>query len=377
MDAIKRQCISDVPLGTFLSGGIDSSLITALIKKNYDKKIKTFSIGFNHQTFNEATHSKEIAKFLSTDHHELYINSKDALKIVPSLSEIYDEPFSDASQIPTLILSKFAKQKITVALTGDGGDELFGGYNRHIYGPNIFKKYSKTPDYLKKSLRIFVDNIPQSFLNSISSISNIPDLKEKIYKILNAIEAKNFLEFYLKLLSGENEKTDSVGLTHLRSQLVFNKKISLNEQLMLWDLLYYLPNSVLVKVDRAAMANSLETRSPFLDHNVIEHSLNLPSNFKVKGKISKWALKKILYNHIPRKYFERPKSGFTIPIKAWLEGSLNEWSNDILDISKIKKQGYLDDYHINLIKLFKAKNVKIDYYKLWNILTFQSWLNKR
>ena len=379
--AIEDQLNSDVPLGVFLSGGIDSSLITSIAQNISSKKINSFSIGFEEKGFNEASFSREISKYLNTDHNELIVTSNDALKIIPMLSNIYDEPFSDSSQIPTIILSKFAKQKVTVALTGDGGDEIFGGYNRHVYGALFYNRFQKLPKKIQFVLNLFLKNIPDFFYTLISSLSGISETKEKAQKIINSFNAKSLLELYLSLISYNLSISNDMHISDANHDFSANleiiKSLSDQEQLMFWDLIFYLPNNILTKIDRASMAFSLETRAPFLDHQVVEYGLNLGINYKIKKNKNKWILKEILKQYIPNKYFDRPKAGFTIPLKLWIDGPLKDWTLDLLNPAKIKREGFLNQASLENIQKQHSTGKVNWQYQLWNILIFQSWLSSQ
>ena len=379
--AIEDQLNSDVPLGVFLSGGIDPSLITSIAQNISSKKINSFSIGFEEKGFNEASFSREISKYLNTDHNELIVTSNDALKIIPMLSNIYDEPFSDSSQIPTIILSKFAKQKVTVALTGDGGDEIFGGYNRHVYGALFYNRFQKLPKKIQFVLNLFLKNIPDFFYTLISSLSGISETKEKAQKIINSFNAKSLLELYLSLISYNLSISNDMHISDANHDFSANleiiKSLSDQEQLMFWDLIFYLPNNILTKIDRASMAFSLETRAPFLDHQVVEYGLNLGINYKIKKNKNKWILKEILKQYIPNKYFDRPKAGFTIPLKLWIDGPLKDWTLDLLNPAKIKREGFLNQASLENIQKQHSTGKVNWQYQLWNILIFQSWLSSQ
>lgn len=379
--SIKNQLISDVPLGVFLSGGIDSSLIASLAQSISINKVDSFSIGFEEKEFNEAKYSRNISKYLNTNHNELVVTSKDALKIIPNISYIYDEPFSDPSQIPTIILSKFAKQKITAVLTGDGGDEIFGGYNRHMYGPQIFNRFIKLPKTVQKVIKFFLKKMPDFFYSFLSSVTGISETKEKAQKILNAFNAKTLLDLYIRLISSTPSANSKIVYFNqndedFTSNFEIIGSLTDEEQLMFWDLIFYLPNNVLTKVDRASMSCSLEARAPFLDHSIIEYGLNLDKKYKIQKGVNKWILKKILGNYVPLKYFNRPKSGFTIPLKLWLKGPLKEWANNLLNEKRIRNEGFLNYKVVDKILREHQSGKTNSQYQLWNILMFQSWLER-
>ncbi len=384
--SVNYQKISDVPIGTFLSGGIDSTLITSLMQNNTSTKVKTFTIGYNDKSYDESLYAKKIANHLGTEHSEWIVNEDEVVKYIPKMSKFYDEPFADSSQVPTYLISKFARQKVKVSLTGDAGDELFGGYNRYIYAPKILK-FNKSPFILKKIIyNLILFGRPNQW-NKISNIINkfLPSkykfltLTEKLYKISDLIKLNSEYEIYDSLTS--IWKTNSpilVQKTNIEenSENNFYKNgKSFEERMMQTDLNNYLIDDILVKVDRAAMANSLETRIPFLNNELVDFALTLPISMKInnQGK-SKTLLRDILYKYVPQKLIERPKAGFGIPIDSWLRGSLREWTNDLINKKKIKDQNYLNFDLINSEWQQHLSGKKNNQHKLWNILMFQSWL---
>ncbi len=325
-NSIKSQLISDVPVGAFLSGGIDSSIVSTLMQKNLSTKIETFTIGFDNRDYDESIYAKKIANHLGTDHNELILNQKETLNIIPSLANVYDEPFADSSQIPTILISKFAKQKITVALTGDGGDELFGGYNRYIFSKNFWQLMSNFPFLLRRGFAHSLDIFPVELLNKFSFIFNVfakskvSFFGDKVSKFSHKMKfVKNIDDLFLSLLSTYQNPTSLVLNSIDESKKIFKEKNELNytnyESFMMFiDSQSYLPDDILCKVDRAAMSVSLETRVPFLDQNVVEHSWRIPTKMKIKNNEGKWILKQILSKYVPRDLTERPKMGFGIPL---------------------------------------------------------------
>ena len=387
---VAKQMISDVPLGSFLSGGIDSSTITALMQENSIKKIQSFTIGFDDFNYNEAIHAKKIANSIGTDHNELYLSSKDAINVIPNLSSVYDEPFADSSQIPTYLVSKMAKNKITVALTGDGGDELFGGYNRYVLGKRMWAKISHFPYGIRKIFSKLISSVsPESYnlffnnffkLLPISSTYN--NLGDKLHKGSRVMLAKNSEELYEYFISHWMDVNEVVRNRNNRSltNISFNKEIDSNDlifKMMLTDLTAYLPDDILCKVDRAAMANSLETRLPMLDHNVVELALQIPMNLKLKNKVGKWILREILYKYVPKDLVERPKMGFGIPLGSWLRGPLKDWAGDLLSQNTIKNQNYLEYGPIDQCWKEHLSGKHNWSTSLWSILMFQEWLSNQ
>ena len=386
--SIKSQLISDVPFGAFLSGGIDSSLVSALMQKDLSTKIQTFTIGFDNKSYDESLYAKKIANHLGTDHNELILNQKETLNIIPSLSTVYDEPFADSSQIPTILISKFAKQKITVALTGDGGDELFGGYNRYIFSKKFWKLMSFFPFILRKGFAHSLDLFPVEFLNKFNLIFNILSKSkvsffgDKVSKFSHKMKfVKNIDDLFLSLLSTYQNTSSLVLNSNDKSMQIFNEKNQLNfesyETFMMYiDSQSYLPDDILCKVDRAAMSVSLETRVPFLDPKVVEHSWRIPVNMKIRNNEGKWILKQILNKYVPRDLTERPKMGFGIPLGDWLRDKLKDWAEYHLEENKLKNQGYFN--YVKVRKLWHDhQSKKRDWSSiLWPILIFQSWLEE-
>lgn len=360
------QMEADVPVGAFLSGGVDSSVVAALMQAQSDKPIKTFAIGFDEPGYNEAEYAKAVAEHLGTDHTELYITAQDALDVIPQLAKIYCEPFADSSQIPTFLASRLAQQHVTVALSGDAGDELFGGYNTYQFVPKIWKKLEKIP-------------LP---LRSISGylLSKLP-LPEKVAKLVDVLSAKDQADFYSLLVSHWKNAEDLViGAnkvpTLLSEPTKWPKVDTLEEWMMAIDAQQYMVDDVLVKVDRAAMANSLEVRVPMLDHRVVEFAWQLPLGMKIRNGTGKWALREVLYRYVPRELIERPKKGFSIPLGEWLRGPLKEWAEPLLSEQRLQEEGYFKPKEIRKVWNEHLQEQTNHSGKLWSILMFQSWLDQ-
>lgn len=377
-DVIKDQMMADVPLGCFLSGGVDSSTIAALMQAQSHKPIKTFSIGFEQPEYDEAIFAKSVADHLGTDHTELYVSDRDALNVIPSLSEIYDEPFSDSSQIPTYLVCKLAKEQVTIALSGDAGDELFAGYTRYLLTGNVISKISKIPAFMREPLARLSNLTTPKMLAMLNSIFKLPiaNFSDKTYKLASLLRAKSFDEFYLALTAHWLNYSQLVIGCELNSSLWYKAHADMNdiEAMQYIDMRGYLPDDILVKVDRAAMANSLETRVPFLNHRIIEFASSLPLEYKINNGVSKYTLRQVLYKYVPQSLIERPKKGFGIPIHQWLRGELREWTHDLLDSTTLTRQGY---FNVPLVQqklkdhmLGRADNG----YYLWDVLMFQQWL---
>lgn len=386
--SVQSRCISDVPLGIFLSGGIDSSLITSLAQECSKQPVKTFTIGFHEKYFNnEAPYAKDIAHHLGTDHTEFYVTERDAYEIIPRLPVLYDEPFADSSQIPTHLLSMLARKTVTVCLSGDGGDELFGGYNRYIWLDKIYRKFACCPQILWYLLA----GIKEEWLDAANRVvfkrlplgMQIASLGHKINKISRAFQhTKTSADFYQNICSTINNPLDFL---LDKEGLVLDNKISNNDWernndfvhwMMLMDTTSYLPGDILTKVDRAAMGASLEVRAPFLDPEVFYYAWGLPLDYKVRGKCSKYILKKLLYRYVPQQLMERPKVGFGVPIGQWLKGPLHGWVSDLLDMVKLQQQGFFNAQAVHKCWQQHLTGSHDWTYLLWNFLVFQAWLGE-
>jgi asparagine synthase (glutamine-hydrolysing) len=376
--SISLRTIADVPLGAFLSGGIDSSLVTALMQENSDTPIHTFTIGFGEQQFNEAPHAKAIASHLGTHHTELYVTNSEAQDVIAKLSHLYDEPFADSSQIPTYLVSQLARQSVTVCLSGDGGDELFGGYNRYTWGAALYENAHRLPSFFRNSIAKLLNDIHNRFPPSVESSA----FRNKIGKASKALSAADSLtRFYTSLTSVIKNPNDLVleggsGYPIASIHELTQRKGESASWMMMADILTYLPGDILTKVDRASMGNSLEARTPFLDPDLFELAWTLPPHLKILGKKGKIALRKVLYKYVPEQLVERPKTGFGVPIGEWLLGPLKEWAEELLSESRIKEQGYLN---VQMVKDYweehctKRRNRT---HEIWNILMFQAWLQE-
>lgn len=375
--AIQQQMSADVPVGAFLSGGIDSSTIVALMQQQSIRPIKTFTIGFDDHAYNEAEQAKAIAKHLQTEHTELYLSPEQTTAIISDLPNFYDEPFADSSQIPTYIVAKLTRQHVTVSLSGDGGDELFAGYNRYTWLNMLWKKLSYLPKPARKLLaKIIMFWPPRSwdklfiFLNTfLPNSMQQRNPGEKLYKLAALCDAESPYAIYNMLLTHWSADT-KVLLPDLSKDL---NSASLTTTMMYSDSMRYLPDDILVKVDRAAMAVSLETRMPFLDHRVIEFAWSLPIDLKIRNGKNKWILREVLNRHVPPALFERPKMGFGIPIDQLLRGPLKEWAQDLLTSSMLSKHNLLDSKLIQKRWSEHLSGAGNWQYHLWDVLVFQSW----
>ena len=382
MDAVGKRMIADVPLGCFLSGGIDSSLVTALMQAQSNKPINSFSIGFHEQGYDEAQYSKAIAHHLGTHHTELYVNDKQAQDVISRLPEIYDEPFSDSSQIPTYLISAMTKEHVTVALSGDGGDEVFAGYNRYFQVNNLEFLFKYFPLWGKKITAKMIKRISPHYWDEIFKL--VPQqyrpsqAGEKMHKLANILPL-DYQSFYKNMISHWQEP-DGIIINGKEKPALFND-LSLitgfpnNIDFMQYaDTLTYLPDDILTKVDRASMAVSLEARVPLLDHRVVEFAWRLPQTMKIRGRNGKWILKALLKDFVPPKLYERPKMGFGIPLDKWLRGSLRDWAESLLSPAIFNEFGLLASEPI-LQKWQEHQNGTHNWqYLLWDVLMLHSWL---
>lgn len=384
-DAIRLQSIADVPLGAFLSGGVDSSMIVSLMQSETVTPVKTFTIGFSESDHNEAIYAKEISRHLGTEHTELYLSPNDALEVIPRLPDLYDEPFADSSQIPTFVVSQMAKQHVTVALSGDAGDELFGGYNRYLWSRRLWDKFSWLPFAARHALGRLMLSQPTYRIDSMANwllrlvrhegVSLAGDKVHKVAQIL--LQARDMDDLYRSVISTWKSPVPVLNTTNgdLFSRLSDMPDFSSPEERMMYlDSMSYLPDDILCKVDRAAMDVSLETRVPFLDHRVVEYAWQLPLSMKIKDGQGKWLLRQLLYKHVPRALIERPKQGFGIPLAEWLRGPLRDWAEALLDEQRLKQEGYFDSDAIRY-KWREHLSGKGNWqHHLWSVLMFQAWL---
>ena len=373
-DAIEKRSISDVPLGAFLSGGYDSSLIVALMQKNSESKVNTFSIGFHEDKFNEAQYAKQVAKILGTNHTEFYLNSKDAMNIIPSMSEYYDEPFADPSQIPTFLVSKMAREKVTVCLSGDAGDELFGGYNRYNLLPKRWEEIQKYPRFISNSVDSLLDKTNLPFSSSIG---------KKITRLSKILKAKDRYQFYLESISEINNPSSLLINKKASKSFFSDPNVLLNldsfkEEMMYLDLRTFVLDDILVKIDRASMANSLEVRTPFLDHRLVNFAFSLPVAFKINTDMKKKILQDTFRDELPEAIYRRPKHGFEVPLLNWFRNELrSKIEDDLLADDFIEEQGIFNVTAIRELKkqLFSSNPEDVQA-TIWALIVFNTWWKK-
>ncbi|UVT16858.1 MAG: asparagine synthase (glutamine-hydrolyzing) [Nitrospira sp.] len=387
--AIGGQMLADVPLGALLSGGVDSSTVVALMQAQSSRPIKTFSIGFLEDEYNEAPRAKAIAAHLGTEHTELYVGPADALAVIPLLPSMYDEPFADPSAIPTHLVAQLARRSVTVALSGDGGDELFGGYNRYFWGRLIWRRIARLPRSMRAMMARAMtvlspdqwDRYGRILRPGLPASLRIPTLGDKIRKFAEIVDVDSRTELYRRLVSQDREPASLVlgaQEEHIWADGQARQlgKQDFSEEMMFHDLVGYLTDDLLAKVDRAAMAISLETRMPLLDHRVVEFAWTLPVSMKIRTeREGKWLLRQVLYRHVPKQLVERPKMGFALPLDSWLRSSLRDWAEALLDESRLRREGYLDPVPIRAKWREHLSGRRNWQYWLWNVLMFQSWLS--
>ncbi len=376
--AVKEQMIADVPVGVLLSGGIDSSLITFLMQKHSSKPINSFTVSFEEKEYNEANYAKNISKFLGTNHNDLRVQPEDALDIIPNLPEFYDEPFGDSSQIPTSLICKLTRQHVKVCLTGDAGDEFFGGYNRYFWVNLIWKHFGWIPVSFRSPLFKVLKFIPAVYWNKILNL-NINNIGDKIHKFSEVISAKNKTNLYHNLITQWRENLPLEGYEESFNNYFFENTIAHNksfvERMMIMDTQTYLPDDILVKLDRAAMSSSLETRVPFLDERVMKFAWQIPLDQKINKGQGKIILKKFLQKFLPNEFVNRPKQGFAVPIEIWLRTCLRDWAEDLLSEKSLSESGMISFAPIR--KLWSEHLNGVNHQSaLWNVLMFQSWYKK-
>lgn len=386
--AVREQMLSDVPLGAFLSGGVDSSVIVALMQSQSMAPVKTFSMGFTDPAYDESKYARDVAQHLGTEHTEWIVSPEEALAVIPHLPKMYDEPFADVSAIPTCILSRVAREKVAVSLSGDAGDELFAGYNRYLGAAKTWQKISKVPRGARQIFSSAVlaleptswDTFANKLNHCVPRQMQYKAVGSKLHRLAKAAQARNPSEFYEYLTAkwrNPQEVLRQGRLPGARGAKFLTQQGGMSlEAMMLADTVQYLPDDILVKVDRASMAVSLETRVPMLDHRLVEFAWSLPMSMKVHAGTGKWILKEVLKQYVPEGLIDRPKMGFDVPIDRWLRGPLRDWAEALLDERMLEQQGFFDAKLVRTLWEAHASGKKSYHHELWPILMFQAWHNE-
>ncbi len=386
-DSVKLRMVADVPLGAFLSGGIDSSTVVALMQAQNGSPVKTFSIGHQQIGYNEAAHASAVAWHLGTAHTELFITPKEAIDVIPHISKLYDEPFADSSQIPTYLVSRLAREDVTVSLSGDGGDEIFGGYNRYVWGPKVWRQINWLPGAIRKigaaALNALSPEVWESVFQKLGRKlpKKLTHPGDKLQKLAEVLALDDPGKLYLALVSHWKDPAalvlgGSEPLTPAAEPLYSHNLAHFTQQMIYLDTVTYLPDDILVKLDRASMAVSLGARAPLLDHRLVEFAWQLPLSWKIRNGQSKWLLRQVLRKYLPDNLTNRAKMGFAIPLHDWLRGPLRDWSESLLDERRLRSEGFLDPHPI-LQKWKEHISGRRNWqYPLWGVLMFESWLEE-
>lgn len=381
-EAVSGQMVADVPLGAFLSGGVDSSTVVALMQAQSTKPVKTFAIGFHDIAYNEVEYARAVAKHLGTDHTELYVTPEQAMDIIPYLPSLYDEPFADSSQIPTYLLAKLTRKYVTVSLSGDGGDEVFCGYNRHVQLSRIWRIIKNVPKPLRRSLATLLCVPPASWSDTILRQKKTGVLADQVQKLSSILGMDDPEQMYLRLTYFW-EKPASLVLNSSEPCTILSERDrwpalpSFLDRLLYLESATSLPDDMLVKVDRASMGVSLEMRVPLLDHRIVEFSWRLPLSMKLRNGVGKWVLRQLLYQYVPQTLIERPKAGFGMPIDVWLKGPLRDWAEGFLNEDRLEREGYLNPDIVKSHWVEHLKGRRKWQQHLWGILMFQAWLESQ
>lgn len=385
LDAVGQQMISDVPLGAFLSGGIDSSVVVSLMQHLSDDPVHTFSIGFHEARYNEAEHARAVARHLGTDHTDLYVDEKTLLDVVPLLPQMYDEPHADSSQIPTYLVSKLAREHVTVALSGDGGDELFSGYDRYGQGAAVMRRFGWLPLPLRRTIATMLRSVPTgAYDRLLDPIRPTPQGKEhngqRVHRLANYLNYESIEDLHKKMVTfwrfPEVAVPGAVPIPTVLDQPPDRGSLTDIERMMQIDMLSFMVDDILAKVDRATMAVSLESRAPLLDHRVVEFAWDLPLEYKQRDGVGKWALRRVLDRHVPRELIDRPKMGFEVPIGLWLRGPLKDWAGDLLTPDRLNRDGWFNAGEIDRIWNEHVTGKANWGMQLWPVVTFQAWLQQ-
>lgn len=381
IDAVGKRMMADVPIGAFLSGGIDSTTVVALMKAANAGSVKTFSIGFERAAFNEAPHAAAIARHLGTEHTELMVTPRQALDVVPKLAEMFDEPFADSSQIPTYLVSAMTRKHVTVALSGDGGDELFSGYNRYQLTQRFWRILSLAPLSMRQALAAGLTSVKPEHWDGVFSVLPTklypPHPGDKLHKVASVLRLQNANDIYRRLVGHWDPSGVVPGVSETRG-VMWDETVTadfpnLLDRMQFLDLVTYLPDDILTKVDRASMAVGLEARVPLLDHRVVELAWRIPQSAKIRGGVTKWLLRQVLYRHVPKALVERPKMGFGIPLGEWLRGPLREWAETLLSEERLKEAEFFD---VGLVRRYWNEHTSGQrnwQYLLWDVLMFEAW----
>lgn len=378
---VEQEMVADVPLGAFLSGGIDSSLIVGVMQALSAQPVRTFTIGFHERGYDEAQHAKAVARHLGTDHTELYVTPDQARQVIPKLPSIYDEPFADPSQIPTYLVSELARRSVVVSLSGDGGDELFGGYNRYFHGARIWRRIGALPPALRHAGAVAARSVTPRTWDRISAGMKWMTPRryhfgapgDKIHKLADVLTAEGPTELYTRLTSHWRDARAVVRGAGANELMASHPEMDFISRMMYIDTLGYLPDDILVKVDRASMAVSLESRAPFLHHEIVEFAWRLPLNLKVRGNTGKWLLRALLDRYVPRALIDRPKMGFGVPIDSWLRGPLRDWGEELLARDRLAREGFFDADAVRKKWEEHLRGTRNWQYLLWDVLMFQAW----
>jgi asparagine synthase (glutamine-hydrolysing) len=378
MDAVQRQMVADVPIGAFLSGGVDSSTVVALMQKASSRPVRTFTIGFDVPGFDESAHAAAVAKLLGTEHTELRVQPADALAVAPTLADFYDEPFADSSQIPTYLVAKLTREHVTVALSGDGGDECFAGYNRHN-AALLWRRVAQAPLALRQATAALLTALPPALWDRLAAAlnPNLPQPGSKLHKMAELATARDATQLYDRLVRQWDDAGALVPGAPLLPHVMDDPALAadvpdLLQRMQYLDLATYLPDDILAKVDRATMAVSLEARVPLLDHRVVEHAFTLKRGQRVRDGRGKWLLRQVLYRHVPAALIDRPKSGFALPVGTWLRGPLRDWAEDLLDERRLAEGG-LDPRPVRSAWADHLAGRRDRQYGLWGVLMYESW----
>lgn len=385
---IAEQMIADVPVGAFLSGGIDSSTVVALMQAESARPVKTFTIGFDEGDYNEADYALAVARHLNTQHTDLYVTPRQAMDVIPRLPDLYDEPFADSSQIPTFLVSELARQHVMVSLSGDGGDELFGGYNRYFWAMELWRRIDRTPRRLRQAVAAVLMAVAPNTWNQLFRLASpltprrlrYDNPGDRLHKVAGLLGAVRLEAIYRHLISHWDDPAalvlgPSEPLTPVTDPRGWLDCPEFEHRMMYLDLITYLPDDILVKVDRAAMAVSLETRIPLLDHRVVEFAWRLPLGMKIRAGQGKWLLREVLYKYVPKELIERPKTGFGVPLDQWLRGPLRDWGESLISEARLRREGFFEPRLIQQKWLEHLSGRRNWQYLLWDVFMFQAWLD--